>query len=243
MSFKKKVKIMAVFGIVEMEENSYLLAVTKASIIGQIFHRKIFQVQQMEFFCLARKESEKDRKYVQGMSELFATKCWYFSDDYDLTNPLQHFVKSNYSLRNKRMEYMFNGDWIDDFLKLKAYEWITGFISGYISTTYTHATSNNSCELALITRRDRRRQGKRWITRGCDFDVNAVNTAETEMVFSIEHRGKEHLFSYVQLRGSMPFIWQQKPDLKWSPKVVIHPNDKLNSDTIRKNYNDIKKHY
>lgn len=63
------------------------------------------------------------------------------------------------------------------------------------------------------------------------------------MVFSLEHQGKEHLFSYVQLRGSMPFIWQQKPDMKWSPKVVIHPSDKLNSDTIRKNYTDIKKNY
>lgn len=43
----KKIKIQAVYGIVEMEVNSYLLAVTKASIIGQIYHRKIFQVQKM----------------------------------------------------------------------------------------------------------------------------------------------------------------------------------------------------
>ena len=52
-------------------------------------------------------------KYLKGLEGLFSNKCWYFSDDYDLTNSLQQFVKSNFSLRNKRMEYMFNADWID----------------------------------------------------------------------------------------------------------------------------------
>jgi hypothetical protein len=47
----------------------------------------------------------------------------------------------------------------------------------------------------------------------------------------------------VQLRGSMPFIWKQTPDFKWSPKCTIDPNDKLNTDIARKNYEDIKKYY
>lgn len=236
-------QIKAVYGIVQMEENSYLIAVTKASLIGQVFHRKIFQVQKMEYFCLAEQESERDRKYLLGLDELFASKFWYFSDEYDLTNSLQQFVGSNYSLKNKRLEYMYNSDWIDDFIKLKAYEWITGFISGFISIGFTHIGASNSCDIALITRRDKRRQGKRWIVRGADFDGNTANTAETEMVLLTEHQGKEHIFSHVQLRGSMPFIWKQTPDLKWSPKVTIHPSDKLNSDVMRKNYADIKRSY
>ena len=36
-----------------MEVNSYLIAVTKASLIGQIYGRKVFQVQKMDYFCLA----------------------------------------------------------------------------------------------------------------------------------------------------------------------------------------------
>ena len=35
------------------EVNSYLVAVTKATLIGQIFGRKVFQVQKLEYFCLA----------------------------------------------------------------------------------------------------------------------------------------------------------------------------------------------
>ena len=70
-----------------------------------------------------------------------------------------------------------------------------------------------------------------------------MNTAETETIFLTDANGKEEVFSYVQLRGSIPFLWQQSPDMKWSPKVVINPNDKLNTEITRKNYNDIKKNY
>jgi hypothetical protein len=47
----------------------------------------------------------------------------------------------------------------------------------------------------------------------------------------------------VQLRGSMPFIWNQDPDLKWDPNVSINPNDKINIDVAKKNYEDIKQNY
>ena len=60
-------QIKAVYCIMEMEVNSYLVAVTKAALIGQIFGRKIFQVQKMEYFCLSGEESSKDKKYLKGL--------------------------------------------------------------------------------------------------------------------------------------------------------------------------------
>lgn len=223
----QKRQIKAVYGIMEMEVNSYLVVVTKASLIGQIFGRKVFQVQKMEFFCLATQESPNDRKYIVGLERLLGNRYWYFSDEYDLTSSLQQFVGNGYSLKNKRLEYMYNSEWIDEFLKLKAYEWITGFISGYIGIGFTHV-GTTAYDVALVTRRDRRRQGRRWIVRGADLDGNTANTAETEMIVQTEFNSRRHIFSFVQLRGSMPFIWRQSPDLKWSPKVSISENDRLN---------------
>lgn len=40
---------------------------------------------------------------------------------------------------------MYNEIWVEDFVKIKAYEWITGFISGYISVSFTHAGTNYAC--------------------------------------------------------------------------------------------------
>ena len=137
---------------------------------------------------------------------------------------------------------MYNADWIDDFLKLKAYEWITGFISGYINIGFTHVGAS-TYDIALVTRRDRRRQGKRWVVRGADLDGNTVNTAETETIIQTEFDSRRHIYSHVQLRGSMPFLWSQTPDLKWSPSVTISQNDRLNCDVMKKNYEDILKNY
>jgi hypothetical protein len=41
----------------------------------------------------------------------------------------------------------------------------------------------------------------------------------------------------------MPFKWEQKPDLKWSPKCYIIGNDKINSELCKKHIDDIKKYY
>ena len=51
-SFTKKTPIKAVYGIVDMEVNRYLVVVTKATVIGQIYHRKVFQVQKVDFVCI-----------------------------------------------------------------------------------------------------------------------------------------------------------------------------------------------
>ena len=93
--------------------NTYLVVVTKAVIIGQIYHRKIFQISKMEFICLSSAPTNLDLPYIEGLEKLFATKSFYFSDDYDLTNSLENFLKSGNSMKNKRFEYMFNADWID----------------------------------------------------------------------------------------------------------------------------------
>jgi hypothetical protein len=63
-----------------MEVNSYLVAVTKASLIGQIYHRKVYQVQKMDYFVLAKTEAKEDQIYIKGLNELFSNKFWYFSD-------------------------------------------------------------------------------------------------------------------------------------------------------------------
>jgi hypothetical protein len=48
-------------------------------------------------------------------------------------------------MKNKRLGYMYNSDWVDDFVKIKAYEWITGFISGFVVINFTHTGVNNAC--------------------------------------------------------------------------------------------------
>lgn len=86
----------------------------------------------------------------------------------------------------------------------------------------------------------------RFISRGCDLDGNASNTAETEQIVSINKKSSSDMkiFSHVQWRGSIPLIWQQKPSLKWEPKVAI-PMESQNVEIARKHFEkfrDLGKH-
>lgn len=63
--------------------------------------------------------------------------------------------------------------------------------------------------------------GTRFLSRGVDLDGNPSNFAETEQVVSVQKDQQISIFSFVQTRGSMPFQWTQKPDMKWSPKGKI----------------------
>ena len=63
-----------------MEVNKYLVVVTKASVIGQIYHRKIFQVQKVDFICLNSSQSSKDKVYIEGLRSILESKHIYFSD-------------------------------------------------------------------------------------------------------------------------------------------------------------------
>jgi hypothetical protein len=125
----------------------------------------------------------------------------------------------------KAARYWWNQCWVEDLVRLGegARTWVVGFISGYINNIKCDMVSKKSIELVVISRRDKQRQGMRFISRGCDLDGNCSNTAETEQII---HLAQDRLYySYVQTRGSIPYRWTQKPDLKWSPKAVVQVDD------------------
>lgn len=76
-------------------------------------------------------------------------------------------------------------------------------------------------DFILVSRKDCRRPGRRFVTRGLDREGNTANFVETENIF-IQNGTK--IASYVQIRGSIPLLWSMKPNLKWSPPVIINEN-------------------
>ena len=85
----------------------------------------------------------------------------------------------------------------------------------------------NHLTCALISRKDCRRPGRRFLVRGLDREGNAANFVETEHVLSIksvENEKVSQISSHIQIRGSIPLQWSMKPNLKWSPPVIINPD-------------------
>jgi hypothetical protein len=69
-------------------------------------------------------------------------------------------------------------------------------------------------EFALISRRDCRRPGRRFITRGLDKEGAAANFCETEHIIQIAtNEGSVNVASHLQIRGSIPLVWSMKPTM------------------------------
>ena len=56
-------------------------------------------------------------------------------------------------------------------------------------------------------------------------------------------KGTTKIYSLVQIRGSLPFLWKQYPDLKCVPKVEIDPDVTSNLEAFNKHINSLNLEY
>jgi phosphatidylinositol 4-phosphatase len=99
-------------------------------------------------------------------------------------------------------------------------------------------------DFALISKKDVRRPGRRFIVRGIDKEGNVANFVETEHIITVHDQSDTmKVATYIQTRGSIPALWSQKPTMKWSPSVKIHPNNDESLSLAKKHVDEIKQIY
>ena len=91
-------------------------------VIGQIFHRLIYQVDKVEFIPLSQNPSKKDKPYLDVLADLFNQKQSSYSEDYDLTNSLEKFIEGNCSMTRRNENFYYNSAWVEDFVSIGAGE-------------------------------------------------------------------------------------------------------------------------
>jgi hypothetical protein len=177
-------------------------------------------------------------------------QAFYFSYDMDLTRNIQQTLlqiqnqgnqihrsgmdvnTQNYLLTKESFpnsidfisQYAFNDNLLTEFQGIEYAAFKIPCIFGYVYISSPNF-SRSKVEFILISRKDCRRPGRRFVTRGLDREGNAANFVETENIFiQYESQTKIQIATYVQIRGSIPLLWSMKPNLKWSPPVIINEN-------------------
>eukprot|EP01117_Protostelium_nocturnum_P007501 TRINITY_DN2682_c0_g1_i1.p1 TRINITY_DN2682_c0_g1~~TRINITY_DN2682_c0_g1_i1.p1 ORF type:complete len:660 (+),score=219.68 TRINITY_DN2682_c0_g1_i1:50-2029(+) len=77
----------------------------------------------------------------------------------------------------------------------------------------------------LLSRRSSKRVGTRLHSRGADHLGNVSNYVETEQFFQIRREGKLNTCSFLQVRGSIPIIWNHEVNLDYDPAIVIQSSN------------------
>uniref|UniRef100_A0A1I7VC62 Phosphatidylinositol-3-phosphatase SAC1 n=1 Tax=Loa loa TaxID=7209 RepID=A0A1I7VC62_LOALO len=83
-------------------------------------------------------------------------------------------------------------------------------------------------QLCLISRRSIYRAGTRFYMRGVSANGHSANYIETEQLVEYDKDSdpkQRCLTSFVQIRGSIPLFWSQRPNLHWQPEPMLNPVD------------------
>ncbi|KAI1081137.1 SacI homology domain-containing protein [Whalleya microplaca] len=97
--------------------------------------------------------------------------------------------------------------------------------------------------ITIISRRSTRRAGLRYLRRGVDDEGYAANFVETEQILSNSTWDpSSKIFSFVQLRGSIPLFFTQSP-YSLKPLPVLQHSPEANFDAFKKHFERMGKKY
>lgn len=167
----------------------------------------------------------------------------YFSYDADLTLNAQR--SDNLKIESKMLplwkqadtRFVWNKRMMQELIQCELCPYILPIIQGSYQTFQTILGKAN-LNVTLIARRCMHRTGTRMWRRGADLEGNVANFVESEQI--LEANG--YLASYVQVRGSIPLLWEQIVDLTYKPSFkLINPDD--TPSVVEHHFSDLKKRY
>ena len=95
--------------------------------------------------------------------------------------------------------------------------------------------------LTVISRLSCKRAGTRFNSRGIDDDGNVANFVETETIY---WSPSGVVFSYVQVRGSVPIFWEQSPGLlPGHQKIIVTRSPDGAQPAFDKHFEDLEQSY
>ena len=238
--------IHGIFGIVQLIAGPYLVVVTKRSPIGAINGETVWQVDETQIIPfsktvlhLTEKQKAHNKQYLSMISNALDTPRYYFSYTYDLTHTLQRLYNTSPEFASfhlwERSDERFV--WNRHLLRpLTSNPELGRFalpiLHGFVAIEEA-IVKGETFNYILVSRRSIFRAGCRYYMRGIDEEGNAANYVETEQIVEFPSGMKN---SFVQTRGSMPFFWNQYPNLKYKPKPVIEGSQAFTSMGFTKHF-------
>lgn len=239
-STASKKAIYGILGIANLPLGQVLIVITRRINVGEVRSVNVWQLDSCELIPIRWKASgtceplqlEANRKCLSLLSETLATPYFYFSYNGDITNTLQRLNdqpaptsgsgqgREAWERLDKR--FVWNENLLRPFLEVMAgandlQPFLTPIIHGAVFIRKM-TLNRKPFVWAVITRRSKFRTGTRFFVRGADRAGNAANFNETEQIVEVKGLG---ITSYVQTRGSMPYMWTQIPNIRYKPKPVV----------------------
>ncbi|MCD9560831.1 Fimbrin, actin-bundling protein [Datura stramonium] len=246
-------KIRTIFGVIGMLKllaGSYLLVITERESVGSYMGHPIFKVSSMKVFpCdhslkntpVEQKKMEAEFSALLNVAE--KTPGLYFSYDVNITLSAQrlHDLGDESKLlplwRQADPRFLWNNYMMEVLIDHKLDPFLLPVIQGSFHN-FQAAIGKDIVDVTLIARRCNRRTGTRMWRRGADTDGFVANFVESEQIIQLNGCTA----SFVQVRGSIPLLWDQIVDLTYKPKFEIVRLDEA-PRVAERHFLDLRKKY
>lgn len=94
-----------------------------------------------------------------------------------------------------------------------------GFAGQLDNLDFSRGSRRGIASMILLARRSAHRAGTRQWRRGAGTGAEVANFIESEQIISFDEG--DIVASFVQIRGSIPLLWSQTPDLKYKIPIKI----------------------
>eukprot|EP01132_Coremiostelium_polycephalum_P006116 gene6116-7621_t len=227
-------KIYGCLGIINLLSTPFLISISEFEKVGTIRDNQIInKVTKTIITPIARvpivlneEEKKEEKNYLSLLNSLLESCDFYFSYTFDVTQSEQRAAKILQDQSNnhsqlplwKRADKRFFWNYYlqQVFIENGFDSFVLPVMDGFIRVTQCEINSNKF-KYIFISRRSCKRTGARYHMRGADPLGNVANFVETEQIVIFD----QVLTAFVQTRGSIPLIWQQKgKGMKPRPVVV-----------------------
>ena len=225
----KKYEVFSVLGYIEAIRFGYIICSEQTAFVGKILNSKVFKINKFIYIPNQGNEiNEEDKKYIKMLDDFLKRNPLYYSDTFDLTVSFKMYetqIKKKIIPSSFIFPYTISHfAWNYSIAKIFDYKGMNDFIfpviNGYSDTRIVNYNEDD-LSFIVIGRKDDRRSGMRFLFRGADLNGNVANFVETEEILIYKDSETYHILSFIQIRGSVPFLWSQDPDCKLNPKVTI----------------------
>ncbi|KAF8683796.1 hypothetical protein HU200_044730 [Digitaria exilis] len=243
-------RIYGVAGIIRLLAGSYVLVITSRKDAGSYQGSPVYHVNSMKFLCCNEaikhltSQEKRDEAYFMSLLKIAETTCGlYYSYDRDLTLNLQRSSKLAAGRMHKPLwkqadpRFVWNKNLLEELIEAKLDEFIIPLIQGsFQSAQFT--LKDKPVRITLFSRRCNRRLGTRMWRRGANLEGATANFVETEQL--VEYEGL--MSSFIQVRGSIPLLWEQIVDLSYKPRLSIIEHEET-PKVVQRHFHDLSQRY
>ncbi|XP_058761944.1 phosphoinositide phosphatase SAC8-like isoform X2 [Vicia villosa] len=242
--------IYGVVGTIRLVVGTYAIVITSRKEVGSFLGFPVYRLMSMrvlacnEALKFSTPQEKRDEEYFLTLLKIVESMPGlYYSYETDITLNLQRRSKLVEGWMSKPLwkqadpRYVWNKHLMEELIEFKLDRFILPLVQGSFQTAELKP-KDLSAKLTLISRRCTRRLGTRMWRRGANFEGDTANFIETEQLLETE----DFSFSFLQVRGSVPLLWEQIVDLSYKPHLRVI-NHEQTPNIVDRHFHDLSQRY